>query len=325
MNTSHSKGYVIALVGTLLWSATAVFIRYLNLEYKIPVLILAFWRDLFTAGIVFLAMALLKPSLIQKGFSHVRFFLGYGALLAVFNFLWTFSVFLNGAAISTVLAYSSAAFTAIFGWLLWREELHLPKIMAVVFSIIGCILVSGAHQVQQWTSNPIGILTGLLSGIAFAGYTLLGRLASQKRIPTPTVLGYTFLTAALLLLMANAFFPLKWIDSRNLLWLGNRWDGWMVLFLLALIPTIGGYGLYTFSLNFLPASIANLIATLEPSFTALQSYLLLGERFTSDQILGSVLILLGVILLRLNEIRQSNQERRTAYETTSSQTPVIRD
>lgn len=325
MKTSLSKGYVIAFIGTLLWSATAVFIRYLNLKYHIPALTLAFWRDLFTSGIVLTAIFVFKPSFVRIDIPSGVFLMGYGALLAVFNFLWTFSVFLNGAAISTVLAYSSAAFTAILGWLLWREDLHLPKILAVSFSIVGCILVSGAHQIQQWTSNPLGILTGLLSGIAFAGYTLFGRLASQKKIPTPTVLGFTFLFAAFFLFLANLFLPLNWVGNRNLLWLGNQWDGWIVLFLLALIPTIGGYGLYTFSLNFLPASVANLIATLEPSFTAFQSYILLGERFTMDQIAGSALILFGVILLRVNDMRKIQKENREIYETTSSKVDIVRD
>jgi len=325
LKTPRSKGYSIALVGTLLWSATAVFIRYLSQEYQIPALILAFWRDLFTAGIVLLAVTILKPALLQIQRSTLLFLTGYGALLAVFNCLWTYSVFLNGAAISTVLAYSSAAFTAIFGWLIWREDLRLPKIIAICFSVIGCILVSGAHQVQHWNSNPVGILTGLLSGVAFAGYTLFGRFASKKDIPTPTVLGYTFLIAAIFLLGTNLLFPINWVGSRNLLWLGNQWDGWTVLFLLALIPTIGGYGLYTYSLNYLPASVANLIATLEPSFTALQSYVLLGERFTFDQVLGSLLILSGVILLRINDIQQIHTEKRRANEISSTQTPAIRN
>ncbi len=325
MKTLRAKGYSVALVGTLLWSATAVFIRYLNQEYQIPALILAFWRDLFTAGIVMLAVTILKPALLRIQRSTLLFLTGYGALLAVFNCLWTFSVFLNGAAISTVLAYSSAAFTAIFGWLLWREYFRLPKIIAIGFSVIGCVLVSGAHQAQHWNSNPIGILTGLLSGIAFAGYTLFGRYASTKNIPTPTVLGYTFLIASLFLLGANLLFPIHWVGSRNLFWLGNQWEGWLVLFLLALIPTIGGYGLYTYSLNFLPASVANLIATLEPSFTALQSYVLLGERFTFDQILGSILILSGVILLRVYDLQQIYVEKRMANEISTSKTPAIRN
>jgi drug/metabolite transporter (DMT)-like permease len=71
--------------------------------------------------------------------------------------------------------------------------------------------------------------------------------------------------------------------------------------LLAIGPSIGGYGLYNVSLKYLSASVANLIATLEPSMTAVLAYLFLGEILTPAQIVGSILILVGVVILRLRE------------------------
>ena len=52
------------------------------------------------------------------------------------------------------------------------------------------------------------------------------------------------------------------------------------------------------SLNFLPATVANLIATLEPALTAVWAYFLLSEQLSGIQITGSVCVLMGVILLR---------------------------
>jgi 8-oxo-dGTP pyrophosphatase MutT (NUDIX family) len=86
-----------------------------------------------------------------------------------------------------------------------------------------------------------------------------------------------------------------------LFWLGDAYQGWLVLVLLAVGPTIGGFGLYTVSLNYLSASVANIIATLEPVMTGVQAYFLLGERFTLPQWIGSFLIVAGVIVLRLKE------------------------
>jgi drug/metabolite transporter (DMT)-like permease len=72
-----------------------------------------------------------------------------------------------------------------------------------------------------------------------------------------------------------------------------------MLVALALGPTIGGYGLYGVSLTYLSASAANLIATLEPTMTAALAYFLLGETFTTQQVVGSILVLLGVVILRV--------------------------
>ena len=72
------------------------------------------------------------------GFEVPRgFLIGYGFILSIFNGLWTVSVSLNGAAVATVLVYSSAAFTALLGWRLFHEPLGPIKILAVIFSLAG--------------------------------------------------------------------------------------------------------------------------------------------------------------------------------------------
>jgi drug/metabolite transporter (DMT)-like permease len=299
-----SQGYIICLAGTVVWSTTAIFIRYLTENYDLPALVLAFWRDLF----VFLAMAgfflVASPKRLRLERRHLSFILLYGLLLAVFNALWTISVALNGAAVSTVMAYSSAAYTAVLGWWLLNEPLGWKKVLAVMFSMLGCVFVSGAYSASVWQLSPLGVVTSLLSGLAFAGYSLFGKSASQRGIYPWTTLTYTFGFAALFLLVFNLTpLGMNSIRSSNLVWLGGSILGWVVLLGLAVGPTIGGYGLYTVSLGYLPASVANLIATLEPAMTAALAYFLLGERFTPSQILGSLLIIGGVVILRLSEGR----------------------
>jgi drug/metabolite transporter (DMT)-like permease len=82
-------------------------------------------------------------------------------------------------------------------------------------------------------------------------------------------------------------------------WQGSSLAGWAILAFLAVGPTIGGFGLYTVSLTYLPASVASIIATLEPVMTTTLAFFLLGERLTPPQWAGSLLIISGVVLLRL--------------------------
>jgi drug/metabolite transporter (DMT)-like permease len=300
-----TRGYLICLAGTTIWSTVAIFISYLTNTYNIPALVLAFWRDAMMAGTLAIIFALFTPRLLRLERRHIRFMLVYGLVLTLFNSLWTISVVYNGAAVSTVLAYSSAAFTAIFGRILFGEKLNLVKIVAVMLSLIGCVFVSGAYDVSTWTLNPLGVITGLASGVAFAAYSLFGKSASDRSINPWTTLIYAFGVAAgflLILNIFNAYLPAG-VASTNLFWLDGAISGWLVLFILAIGPTVGGYGLYLVSLTYLPASVANIIATLEPSMTAVWAFLLLGERFTPPQWIGSILIIAGVVVLRIGEQR----------------------
>lgn len=136
--------------------------------------------------------------------------------------------------------------------------------------------------------------------MGFAGYSLMGKLAYGRSINPWTALVYTFGVAAVFLFGYNILSP--WlptgVGSRDLFWLGGEILGWLTLFVLALGPTLGGYGLYTVSLTYLPASVANVIATLEPVMTAALAYFLLAERFTPPQWIGGALIISGVIVLK---------------------------
>ena len=309
-----TRGYTLALISAAFLSTTAIFIRYLTQTFQLPALVLACWRDGFVALTLLLVLGFRQRTLLSVPRKDWRYLLIYGLVLAVFNSLWTLSVALNGAAVSTVLAYSSAGFTALLGRLFLKEELGWGKILAVVFSLAGCVLVAGAHDPQVWQTNTLGLLTGIGSGLLYAVYTLLGRSASQRGLNPWTTVLYTFGFAAVILLGFNllpgGILPGAAVRPADLFWLGDAWIGWLALFLLAAVPTLLGFGLYNSSLIYLPSSVANLIVTLEPVFTAVIAYLLFGEILTAVQILGGLLILAGVVFLRIYEGAASVEQNR---------------
>jgi len=303
--TSHlSRGYTVALLSSVTLSTTAIFIRYLTETYQMPSLVLAFWRDVFVTMVLLLVLALLRPNLLRVNRVHLQYLLLYGLLLAIFNASWTQSVALNGAAISTVLVYSSVAFTALLGWLFLKERLNWSKAAAISLCLAGCVLVSGVLNTSVSSLTGFGIFTGVLSGLLYAIYSLMGRSASQRGLNPWTTLLYTFGFAAVFLLIFNLLpvgLPGAAAQSADLMWLGDERAGWGILLLLAAGPTLAGFGFYNVSLVYLPSSVANLIMTTEPVFTAVIAFFLLGERLNPTQIFGSILILSGVVLLRVFE------------------------
>jgi len=300
-----TRGYSIALVSALVLSTTGILIRYLTQAQHMPALVLAFWRDAFVTLTLLLALGLLRPGLLRTKRRHLPYLLAYGLVLAGFNSVLTLSVALNGAAVATVLVYCSAAFTALLGWWLLRERLDWAKLLAVALCLMGCVLVSGAVGPAVGRAGLVGILTGVLSGLGYAAYSLMGRSAAQRGLNPWTTLFYTFGFAAVVLLLLNLL-PWKAIPGvalrlADLFWLGQSPAGWGALLLLAAGPTVVGFGLYNVSLAHLPSSVANLIVTLEVPFTAVIAYFLLGERLNGMQIGGSLVILATVVLLRVYE------------------------
>jgi drug/metabolite transporter (DMT)-like permease len=305
-NKTHlTRGYTVAFFSAVILSTTAIFIRYLTRNYHLPALVLAFWREVFVAVSMLVALGVLQPILLRVNRLALQYLVLYGLVLAFFNSFWTLSVALNGAAVSTVLAYCSAGFTALLGRWFLKERLDWAKLLAVALCLGGCVLVSDALYPAAWRVNLLGIITGILTGLFYAIYSLMGRSASQSGLNPWTTLVYAFGFATVFLLAFNllgrGFLPGAITRPSDFLWLGSAWAGWGILLLLAVGPTLLGFGLYNVSLTYLPSSVANLIVTLEPAITAVIAYLLLGERLNWVQVGGSLLILSGVVFLRIYE------------------------
>ncbi|MDR3572314.1 MAG: DMT family transporter [Anaerolineaceae bacterium] len=311
MSSPHSsrsnvtRGYSIAMLAAVILSTTAIFIRYLTQTYHLPALVLSFWRELFVALTLTVILAIVRPALLRIKRQHLFFLIAFGLVLAAFNSTWALSVTLNGASVSTVLAYCSTAFTALLGWLFLKERLNWVKLLAVVFSLVGCVLVSGAYRAAVWQANLLGIFVGVVSGLCYAVYSIMGRSAFQRGLNPWTTLLYAFGFAACFLFTLNLtvgrFLPGGAVHPADLFWLQSALAGWGVLFLLAALPTLSGLGLYNVSLSLLPSSVANLIVTLEPVYTAILAYFIFGEVLTLIQLTGGLLILSGVVLLRIFE------------------------
>jgi drug/metabolite transporter (DMT)-like permease len=299
--SSLSRGYLICLSATVLWSFTGILISYLTRTYGIPSLVLAFWRDLSVSAGLIVFFLLFQRGGFRLDRSQLGFMILYGLILAVFNSMWTFSVAFNGAAVATVLAFSSPAITAVLAHWILKEPIDRFKATSILLSLTGTFLVSGAYNPALWQINPAGIIFGLLTGLLFAAYNLMGKTAANRSLNSWTSLLYSFSSATVFLLLFNLVQGLFTGTNplSNLMWLGDSIGGWAVLILLGVGPTVGGFGLYTLSLSYLPATVSNLIASLEPALTAIMAYFLLSETLSGIQLIGGACILAGVLLLRV--------------------------
>jgi len=309
-----NRGFLVALGSAVVLSFTAILIRLISQNYQMPALILAYWREIFVALCLLPALLIFKPALLRLEKRHLAFMVFFGLVMALFNMLWTLSVTLIGASVATVLVYCSGAFTAILGWWLLKETLGLRKITAVILCLVGALFVSGAANPAAWEANALGIITGILSGLMYAFYSLMGRTATQRGINPWTTLFYTFLFASFFMLVANLipgnFIPGSAATPSEMFMLGKQWQAWLLLLFLAAGPTLLGFGLYNVSLSLLPSSTTNLIVTIEPVFTAITAYFLLNERLTALELLGSGLILIALVILRMRKKASKAENER---------------
>jgi drug/metabolite transporter (DMT)-like permease len=244
------------------------------------------WRALIGAAALACVLAAFRPDLLRVRPRDVPFFALYGLLGVTLNF-WTYfsAVKLIALAVAITLLYTYPAFVALFSALFLGERLTKAKLGAIALTLIGSGLVAQVYQADLVRLNLRGILFGLATGLSMAAYTILGKRA-MARYASWTVVLYGFAAGGFFLalgsgprLMAAASYPLA---------------AWLWILGLALIPSLGGYALYTLGLRDLPASQASVIATWEVVTAACLGWLFFGESLALAQYLGAALVCVGI-------------------------------
>lgn len=285
------RGYIIVLTGTVIWALTGIVIKVLLTTYHMETLTIAFWRVFFVTAFLFLMLLILDRKQLRIAPRDIGMFFVYGLIgIGIHQIVWISSVQYNGAAVATVIIYISPAIVGIIATRFLHERMDRTHVTALAVTIIGCILVVRAYDLNQVQLNPLGIVTGIGSACTFATYSLMGRFISRRYSPW-TSLFYAFLFGLIFLIPVTLL-------RGNLMPSNLPLDGWGTLLFLALVPTLGGFGAYTVGLSHLPASVASILAAFEPVTTAIVAYFYLGETLDPTQLIGAGLILASVVMLR---------------------------
>ena len=296
-------GGLAVLLATACWGTSGVFVRLIMANSDITALALAFWRDLFTFVVLLTGVGVLHPAWLRVQRRDLPWLMGLGGSLGIFHVFWNLGVSLNGPAVATVQQAAMPAIVAVVAWLIWREPLTWNKVLALILTFAGTVLVSGLQVLGQAQITLPGMLAGLGIPFTYAGWNLFCKKARESHGPLATwTFGFGF--GALVLLPFQFFTPQPWpVPASSWLWFAG----------LITISTILGFSVYAFGLGRLQASVATILAMVEIPVVAVYAYLLLGEQMTADQILGALLVIGGVLLLSWRR-REKACKRGTAQE-----------
>lgn len=296
MAPSARSGYLLAVAAAVVWAATSPLIAYLLNRHGLAPLALAFWRDAMIAvsclGAVGLGAVLRGRRLPRLSGQELRSFALAGAIsVGIYHALFVLSIALNGAALAIVLIYLYPAFVTLGARLIFKEQIGPAQVVALLLALVGCGLLVRIYDPAVLRVSWLGVLVGIASAATHAGYVLFNQRAMTSHSPWLSLaLTMSFGTLVLLALGLVVGGP------AQLLAVGQGVEPWLLLFVLALGPTLLGYMLFTTSLRHIPGRIASLIVVVEAPIATLAAVLLLGERIDAIQVLGMALILVAAVL-----------------------------
>jgi drug/metabolite transporter (DMT)-like permease len=283
-------GYGLAACAAILLSTIGVLGK-IAYSFGADPLALITLRAFVATGIVGVTIALTNVGRFKIKPRDIPFFVAFGIFGVSVNYLgYFYALRLTTVATTMTLLYTYPTMVVVVAFFIFHEPITSRKVAALVLTFTGVLVTAFGLSSSRITSDMQGLIFGLLGGVGTAIYTLAAK-KGQVSYSALTVLFYSFLFGALTL---GGFYFLQYgckVDVTQ--------QVMAMVLLIAFVPTLMGYGLYTLSLRFIEAGKSSITLTIAPGAAIILAYLFIGESVAQIQLLGTALIVSGVIILQL--------------------------
>ena len=284
---SKRLGYSYVILGAACWGLIGVFNRLLG-EVGVSVWNRVTIRNFLSLVLMTVVFALFKRSVFRIKLRHLPIFVGAG----LFSVLGLAVTYFNcqmhcSLAVAGILLYLAPSFVVLMSALFWKAPITKRKVMALVVSFLGCVLVSGIMS-GALTVSVTGLLLGIGAGFCYATYTIFAHYGLEH-YDSLTMIYWTFVFAGL-----GSLAFLNWGELAPALPMGTTWIG---IAGLVVIATVLPYLFYTKGLEVVESGKASIIANVEPVVAALTGVVFFHEVLNVWTVLGIVCVLGGVVLL----------------------------
>jgi len=277
-------------------STAAILVR---LAPTVPPVALAFWRT-FLAGAILLpfwGVARLRPApklSVREGLLT----LFAGTLLAAHFFAWFTSLHHTSVLRSTTLVCLTPIWAGVFETIFLRSPPKKVFWMGVSVSLVGVFTLTGG----QMDGSLYGDLLAVLGGLLAAGYMVTGR-SVRPRIAIGPYGAAVFGCSGLCLLIASGGSAAA-VGELSM-------SDWSVIIAMTIGPQILGHLGLNHCLRDLSAATVSTVVLLEPVGATILAFFLFEESPRSSEILGSILILMGVVLATRDKSQSTTPTQRS--------------
>lgn len=290
-------GYLFVILAAVFWGFSGILARWIFLSGVATPLTVSETR-VFVGWIGFLLYAMMRGRIdcLQVPRRELWRFGLLGVIgVAGANFGLYYAISKMDAALADVIQFTAPTIVAIWMWLNREEPFDKVQLLALASTTSGVALVLGLAE-KTVTVSFIGALSAFLSAISYAFLMIWGKHLSARYDRT-TILHYAMLAAFLFWLCIQPPTALASQLSPHSLW---------VLGSFGIVSVIIPYSCFFAGLSRVPASGAGIVSTLEPVVMALGASFLLGEHLSWSQVLGMVLVLIGVVLVEFSRERSNH-------------------
>ena len=199
-------------------------------------------------------------------------------------------------AVGTAMSKTEAMQAAAIGLILLGEQLSLQALLGIAVSLVGVFLLTGGVSPRQIFQRGPALWLGLLAGSSFALCSVCFRGASLALGSDETDAWQRAALTLAATLTLQAVVMGVYLIVREPRQLQRVVSSWRIAIWVGLIGMTSSICWFT-AMALVSAALVRAMGQIELLFTLITSIWFLGERVRRREVLGMLLLVLGIVLL----------------------------
>ena len=286
-------GFLFAFFGAILFSTKAIIVKKAFADTQVDALTLLTIRMIFSLPFFLAASVLVNHSTGNIRLSHKQWL--SIILLGLFGYYLSSYFDFAGlqfisAGLERLILFLYPSMVALINRVFFKQPITRAQVAALALTYLG-IGIAYFDEMQLENANPdfiIGSILVLMCSITYAVYIS----GSGRLIP---VVGASKFTAYAMLSATAGIFT-HFLLQGSFVQLSEAAGLWEYGLVLSLVATVAPVFLISAGLKRIGSNNVAIISSVGPVSTIIQAQLILGERILTGQIIGTVMVIMGVLL-----------------------------
>jgi len=275
----------------IFWSFSFIWFKIANKTFH-PITII-FIRLLFSVILMTTYLVITRNYMKIKKADR-KLFLMLALFEPFFYFLGeSFGLTYVSATVCSVLISTIPVFATLGAWMIFKEKLKAINYAGIIMSFIGVVVfILNSDGSMSFNIKGLGLLT--LAVLSAVGYSLtLSRLVGTY---SPV-----YIVNVQNLIGAMLFLPLFLIfDYKHFISTPFTFNMFKPIIELSIFASCGAFILFAYSVRKMGITRANVFSNIIPVFTALFSFVLMGEKLTIQNVIGMSIVIAGLFMSQVN-------------------------
>lgn len=286
--------YLMPIISGAMWGSAGIFVRKLtelgmnsytvvSVRVVLAVLILAVWLGIY------------DRNLLKIKLKDLWVFVA-GGVVGMFglNICYNFAISELSLSLAAVLLSLSPVFVLFMAAILFKEKITSKKVICMTIAIAGCVLASGVLEsasTMRWSVK--GIIVGIIGAFFYGLYGIISKTAMERGYHAFTTTFYCLFMVMLVVIPLT-----NWKLVTNVV-VANPIKMSVFLVIHSLCTSVLPYILYTFSIRYIDAGMASILASGEPVAAMIFGVIFFSEIPTVLSVVGIVLVIVALALLSM--------------------------